>query len=59
MALGDARDPGHDLSGRAIAALKGIAFDEGGLQRMELLPLRQAFDGRDLAPLHKGSERKA
>ena len=59
MALGDAGDAGHDLSGRAIAALEGITFDESGLQRMELLALRQAFDGRDLAPLDERSKRKA
>ena len=59
MALVDAGDAGHDLPGRAIAALEGVALDEGGLQRMELVALRQALDGRDLAPLHEGSEREA
>ena len=33
VALGDAGDAGHDLPGRAIAALEGVALDEGGLQR--------------------------
>src|SRR5437764_10497992 len=53
VALVDAGDAGHDLSGRAIAALEGIALDEGGLQRVELLALRQTLDGRDVAPLDK------
>ena len=59
VALVDAGDAGHDLPGRAIAALEGVALDEGGLQRMELLALGQALDGRDLAPLHEGGEREA
>ena len=59
MALGDAGDAGHDLPGGAIAALEGVALDEGGLQRMELLALGEALDGRDLASLHKGGEREA
>ena len=59
MALVDAGDAGHDLPGRAVAALEGVALDEGGLQRMKLLALRQAFDGRDLASLHESGERKA
>ena len=59
MALVDAGDAGHDLPGRAIAALEGVALDEGGLQRMKLIALRQAFDGRDLAPLHERGEREA
>ena len=59
MALGDAGDAGHDLPGRAIAALEGVALDEGGLQRMELLALGQAFDGRDLTTFDKSGERKA
>jgi hypothetical protein len=59
MAFGDAGDAGHDLSGCSIATLEGVSLDEGGLQRVELLAFRQALDGRDLAPLHEGSERKA
>ena len=59
MALGDAGDAGHDLPGRAIAALEGVALDEGGLQGVELLALGQAFDGRDLAPFDEGGEREA
>jgi hypothetical protein len=59
VALGDAGNPGHDLPGRAVAALEGVALDEGGLQGMELLALGEALDGRDLAPVHEGGEREA
>src|SRR5216117_1159971 len=38
VALCDAGGAGHDLPGSAVAALERIALDEGGLQRMELLP---------------------
>ncbi len=31
------RDCGHDLARSAIAALKAIAFDKGGLHRMEFI----------------------
>jgi hypothetical protein len=34
-------------------------LSEGGLQRVELVTLRQAFDRRDLSPLDEGSKRKA
>ena len=59
MALIDAGDTGHDLPRRAIAALESVSVDEGGLQRVELIALRQAFDRRDLTALHERSERKA
>jgi hypothetical protein len=55
----DAGAAGHDLSGRAIAALEGVALDEGGLQGMELLSLGEALDGRDLTTFDKCGERKA
>src|SRR3954462_11007901 len=48
VALGDARDSGHDLPGRAVAALKRVAFDEGGLQGMELAAFCQPLNRRDL-----------
>src|SRR3954469_1172970 len=53
VALVDAGDAGHDLPGRAIAALEGIALDKRGLQRVELLPVGEALDGRDLAGFHE------
>src|SRR5439155_5756821 len=59
VAFCDAGNAGHDLPGGAIAALKAIALDECSLQRVQLLASRQAFDGRDLAPVDEGSERKA
>src|SRR5258706_4376643 len=59
VALCNAGDAGHDLSGRAIAALESIALDKSSLQRMEPLALCQALNGRDLAPVHEGSEREA
>ena len=59
MALRDARDAGDDLTGSAIAALEGIALDEGRLQGMEPLALRQSLDGADLTPFGQGSEPQA
>src|SRR5439155_17661745 len=56
MTLVDAGDTGHDLSGRAVTALERIPLDEGGLQRMKLIALCQAFDSRDLASLDEGRE---
>src|SRR3954467_3491275 len=52
-------DAGHDLPGRAIAALESIPLDESGLQSVELVALRQPLDRRNLAPFDKGSERQA
>src|SRR5439155_22322030 len=40
VTLCNAGDAGHDLSWRAIAALKSISLDEGGLQRMKISALR-------------------
>src|SRR2546421_7542307 len=59
VALVDAGDASHDLSGRAIAALESITLDEGGLKWVELLALRQALDGRDFVALNEGRERQA
>src|SRR5947209_14686072 len=58
MALCYAGDASHDLSGRAISALESVTLDEGGLQRVELIALRQALDGRDLVAFHEGRERQ-
>ena len=35
MAFADAGNGGHDLPRRAVAALEGVMFEEGGLDRME------------------------
>ena len=36
MPFSEQADGGHDLSRRAIAALKGVVLDESGLHRMQL-----------------------
>jgi hypothetical protein len=59
VALCDAGHAGHDLPGRAIAALEGIPLNERHLQRVELIALRQALDCRDLAAVHKDREGEA
>src|SRR5688572_29631581 len=58
MALGNAGDAGHDLTRGAVTALESVALDEGGLQRMEPVALRQALDRGDLAPFGERRERE-
>src|SRR5688572_20053094 len=41
----------HEDARRAVAALRGAEVGERGLERMELRPVRQAFDGFDRLPL--------
>src|SRR4051794_11465072 len=57
--LCDTSDTGHDLAGRAIATLKRVSLDEGRLQGVELLASSKSLDGRNLATVHEGGERKA
>src|SRR6476661_2981952 len=52
-------DGGADLPGRAVAALEAVVLDEGRLHRVELIPLRQPLDRRDLLALDAGGERQA
>src|SRR4051794_39315818 len=52
-------DGGADLPRRAVAALEAVIFDEGRLHRVELIPLRQPLDRRDLLALDAGGERQA
>ncbi len=60
MAFADAGDRRHDLPGRAIAALERVLLQEGGLHRMERLPLRgQPFDRDDGVPFGLRRERQA
>jgi hypothetical protein len=59
VALVDAGDAGHDLSGGAIAALEGVSLYKGGLQGVELIALGQALNSRDLASFHESGEREA
>ncbi len=47
---------GHDHSGRAIAALHGVAIDEALLDGVELCSFCQAFNGGDLF-VFRGAER--
>ncbi len=55
VAFVDACQAAHDLSGGAVAALKGIVPDESGLQHMEIAFCADAFDCGDLlALLHDG-----
>ena len=50
-------DRGHDLARRAVAALEAVVLDESRLHRMQLLAVRQPFDGGDLvAFVHHGEE---
>ena len=50
------RDRRHDLSGRAIAALIGIASHERSLHRMHFLRLTEALDRCDLIALVQSGE---
>jgi hypothetical protein len=52
-------DRGADLAGRAVAALERIVLDERGLNRVQLLAFRQAFDRRHLAANNCDREREA
>ena len=47
LALQHAGDQ-HEKAGRAEAALQAVVLHEGALQRVELVAVRQAFDGADL-----------
>src|SRR2546427_11002263 len=44
VAFPNARNARHDLSRRAVAALKPITLDKSGLQRMQLPAFRQTLD---------------
>ena len=49
----------HDLAGCAIAALEGIAFDEGGLNGMQNIAGSQTLDRCDLFVLMHDGKRQA
>src|SRR3954453_16525867 len=58
----DLVEHGHgrtDLSRRAVAALKTIMLDEGGLHWMQMIGGAEPFDGRDLVALMHDREREA
>ena len=50
-------DGGHDLTGRAVAALEGIAFEEGFLHGVEVVFSSNSFDRGDFVALMRYSER--
>src|SRR5437763_13883308 len=52
------RDRGTDLSRRAVAALKSVVLNKRSLHRMQLVAVRDAFDGGDLIPFMHDRERK-
>src|SRR4051812_33712130 len=52
-------DSGHDLTGRAVPALKTVMLDEGCLHRMQCLGLAEPFDRGDLRFLMHGREGEA
>src|SRR6266566_4011485 len=57
--LRDAAHAGHDLARGAVAALKAVVLDEGRLQRMQFLTLRQTFDRGDPGAIVHHGERQA
>jgi hypothetical protein len=57
--LVEKRDRRHDLAGRAVAALEGVAFDESALHWMEPLAVRQPLDCGDLVVLVGDRKREA
>jgi hypothetical protein len=48
-----------NLPRRAVPALRAVVLDEGRLHRVELIPLRQPLDRRDLPALQGGGEGQA
>src|SRR4029079_6227855 len=52
-------DRGHQLAGRAEAALEGVVGDEGALHGMKLLVLGKTLDRGHLTPLACDRERQA
>src|SRR6266513_4595515 len=48
LMLGQYGDGRTNLAGRAIPALQSVMAHEGGLHRVEVATVCQAFDGRDL-----------
>jgi hypothetical protein len=55
----DQADRAHDLAGRAEPALQAIMRDESGLDRMELIAARDAFDGEDIGAVMADRQRHA
>src|SRR3982751_3720485 len=58
MSLLEQGDCGHQLAGRAEAALEGVVGDEGPLHGMNLLVFSKTFDGGHFTPLARNRERQ-
>ena len=54
---GLARDGGHDLARRAIAALESVAIQECLLDRVQHVTVSESLDGRDLLCLRGDCQR--
>jgi len=52
-------DPGHDHSGRAVAALQSVALPKPLLDRVQLAVARQSFDSGDLCTISLNGEYRA
>ncbi len=52
-------DSGADLAGGAVAALEAIVFEEGGLDGVQLVAVRESLDGGDLGALRDGGKGEA
>ena len=48
-----------ELARRAVAALERVVLDERLLQRVQIVPVGQTFDGDDLGPLERDGQRQA
>ena len=59
VALLDQLDRGHDLPGRAVAALERVVLDERALHRVQLVAVGEPFDRRDRVALGGERERQA
>jgi hypothetical protein len=51
-------DSRHDLSRRAVTALKRVALDKSGLHGVKFVTVQKAFDGGNLVPLVRYRERQ-
>lgn len=59
MPFGDAAQCGHDLAGRAVAALECVLVDERLLQRVKFAALGKTLDGGDVRAVMHHRKRQA
>ena len=59
MAIRDETDEQHDLTRRAIAALKAVMVDEGRLHRVQRVAGGEALDGGDFGAVEGDGEGQA